>query len=268
MGAMLVAQITDTHIGEPGSKVDRVHRTAEHLARAVAHLNALPRRPDAVLATGDLVDLGSSAEYARLRELLAPLAAPLFVIPGNHDARPALRAAFADHRYLPAEGFLQYTIEHLPVRFVCLDTLVPGEIGGALCAERLDWLDRRLAEQPDRPTVVVMHHPPIRTGISRMDRWGLDGADAFGAVIARHRQVARVLCGHLHRPVTTHWQGTLVQACPATAHQIALELEGESLATVMEPPACLLHLWDAASGLVSHTSYIGDYGPLMPVGGK
>ena len=71
------------------------------LERAVAHVNALDPRPDVVLATGDLVDGGKPEEYARLRRLLAPLAMPVYLIPGNHDARDALRAVFADHAYLP-----------------------------------------------------------------------------------------------------------------------------------------------------------------------
>jgi hypothetical protein len=32
----------------------------------------------------------------------------------------------------------------------------------------------------------------------------------------------------------------------------------------MEPPACHLHYWRADAGLVTHLSYIGDYGPPTP----
>jgi len=32
----------------------------------------------------------------------------------------------------------------------------------------------------------------------------------------------------------------------------------------MEPPACQLHVWRPGPGLVSHTSYIGDFdGPYL-----
>ena len=55
---------------------------------------------------------------------------PVFVIPGNHDAREPLRAAFGGDGYLPADGFLQYAIEDYPLRLVALDTLIPGEGGG------------------------------------------------------------------------------------------------------------------------------------------
>ena len=134
----------------------------------MAHVNALDPRPDVVLATGDLVEGGKPEEYARLKRLLAPLAMPVYLIPGNHDAREALRAAFADHAYLPASGFLQYASRTQPVRLIALDTLVPGKPHGALCAERLDWLEARLGES-DRPTILFMHHPPFDCGIDAFD---------------------------------------------------------------------------------------------------
>ncbi len=258
---MLIAQITDFHISTSEGEPERLYGTSGHLKRAVAHLNALSPAPDLVLATGDLVNEGSAEEYARLKALLAPLAMPIYAIPGNHDAREPLRAAFIDDGYLPADGFLNYTVEDLPLRLVGLDTYKPGEVGGLFCDERLAWLSARLAEQPERPTLIFMHHPPFATGIARMDLWGLENAVALGAVIARHGQVERIVCGHLHRPISTRWNGTVVSTCPSTAHQIALDLSGDpdSIAVKMEPPACQLHLWRPEVGLVSHTSYIGDY---------
>jgi 3',5'-cyclic-AMP phosphodiesterase len=261
---MLIAQITDTHISTPGSVNDRYFHTPEHLERAVAHLNRLVPRPDVVLATGDLVERGEPEEYARLRAILDRLAMPLYVIPGNHDSREHLARAFADRGYLPTRGeFLHYTVEEWPVRLVGLDTQVPGQPGGALCTERLAWLDARLGEAPARPTLVFMHHPPFVTGLAAMDGMGLEGKEALAAVIRRHPQVERIACGHVHRPMTRRFAGTVATTCPATAHQIALELRpAERLSVVMAPPACTVHLWlGADAGLVSHVSVIGDERP-------
>ena len=265
---MLIAQISDTHISTPGSRNDRLFGTAAHLARAVGHLNALRPRPDLVLATGDLVECGGIDEYERLRAILAPLAMPLFLIPGNHDDRRNLSTVFRDHAYLPRGGeFLQYTVEDWPLRLLALDTLVPGESGGRLCAERLAWLDTRLRERPERPALVFMHHPPFATGIAAMDGMGLDGNEALAAVIRGHPQVERITCGHLHRTIVRRFAGTVACTCPATAHQIALDLPpAQRLATVMEPPACMLHLWlGEAGGLVSHVSLIGDRHPTLTI---
>jgi Icc protein len=265
---MLIAQITDTHISTPGSRNDSHFRTAEHLERAVAHLNALAPRPGVVLATGDLVERGQLDEYERLRELLQPLAMPVLLIPGNHDDRQNLVQVFDRHRYLPRDGgFIQYVVDDWPVRLVALDTLIPGESGGRLCAERLHWLDAQLTGAPERVTVVLMHHPPFVTGMRKMDEMGLDGIEALATVIRRHPQVERMVCGHLHRPIVRRFAGTVACTGPATAHQLALDLgETPRLSTVMEPPGCLLHLWlGAGDGLVSHVSLIGNGYPPFSI---
>lgn len=262
---MIVAQISDPHIKPEGRLAYRRVDTEAYLARAVRHLLALSPRPDVVLGTGDLVDAGRPDEYRRLRALLAPLPMPVYLIPGNHDDRDALRAAFADHGYLPREGFIQYVVDEHPLRLVALDTLVPGQGGGLLCAERLAWLDARLADAPDRPTLIFMHHPPFDTGVHHMDRIGLENAEAMGEVIRRHSQVLCITCGHLHRPIQLRWNGTLVMTAPSTAHQVALDLHPDApLEFVMEPPACLLHVWRPGTGLLTHTSYIGDFDGPYP----
>src|SRR6187551_2297151 len=101
---MLIAQISDMHVKPPGEMLYKRIDTAGFLERAVAHILALYPQPDVVLATGDLVDGGKAEEYTLLRRLLAPLPMPVYLIPGNHDAREALRDAFADKGFFPAAG--------------------------------------------------------------------------------------------------------------------------------------------------------------------
>jgi len=257
---MILAQVTDTHVKFPGKLAYRKVDTAAHLARAVAALNALDPQPDLVALTGDLVDFGKPEEYEHLRTLLAPLRAPYLVLPGNHDDRATLRAAFPDHDYLGGSGFVQYAIDWGPLRLVALDTLIPMRGDGELCAERLVWLDRTLAGAPDRPTVVMMHHPPFLTGIAHMDKQGLAGRDGFAAVIGRHRQVERIICGHLHRSIQCRVAHTVASTCPASCHQVALDLAPDApSAFVLEPPGYQLHRWIDGTGLVTHTAVIGDF---------
>lgn len=272
--SMLVAQISDTHIVAPGDlfrcpiqgtapdaeRLSREFDTAQYLAAAVACLNELVPRPDIAVVTGDLVEHGAPDEYARLRQLLAPLRMPIFVIPGNHDCRPELRQAFRADGYLPADGYLQYTIDDYPVRLVALDTVIPGKHAGTLCADRLGWLDRTLAAQPRRPTLILMHHPPFPTGITYMDNYGLDNAAALAEIVARHPQVERILCGHLHRAIDRRFAGTVAGTVPSTAHQVRLNLvPGARISFIFEPPGYQLHLWQDGSGLITHTAVFGDW---------
>ena len=263
---MIIGQISDLHIKAGGKLSYQVVDTAGMLERCVAHLRALKQLPDVLVVTGDLVDFGTPEEYGTLRELLAPLDVPLYLIPGNHDERGALRAAFPEHRYLQqVEPFVQYAIDEWPVRIVALDTVIPGASGGELCATRLAWLDRTLAASPTKPTVVIMHHPPFATWIGHMDKIGLADSRGLAEVITRHPQVERVLCGHLHRAIQARFAGTIASTCPSPAHQVALDLAHDAPSRfVMEPPGYQLHAWSDRSGLVSHTAFIGEFAGPYP----
>lgn len=266
MQPFLLAQLSDLHIKAHGRLAYGVVDTVSMLRACVSHLVALKRLPDAVAITGDLTDGGQPEEYAVLRELLAPLGMPVYVIPGNHDQRDALRAAFADHRYLSqSREFIQYAIDDHALRIVAIDTVIPLESGGELCEDRIEWLDGTLAEAPDRPTVVLMHHPPFTTFLEHMDAYGLRNPEALAPVIERHPQVQAIFCGHVHRPIETRFAGTIASTAPSAAHQIALDLDVDVPSRfVMEPPAYRLHAYSAATGLVSHTAYVGEFAGPYP----
>ena len=266
MNSFLLGQISDLHIKVPGKLSYKVVDCAAMLERCVQEVLRLPQRPDAMVITGDLVDFGRAEEYAHLRKLLSPLPMPYYLLPGNHDERGALRAAFPDHAYLRQwEPYIQYAIDQWPVRIVAIDTVIPGEGGGRLDEARVGWLDRALAREPKKPTVVVMHHPPFPTLIGHMDRIGLQGSEALAQVIARHPQVERVLCGHLHRPIQYRFAGTIASTSPSPAHQVALDLAPDAASRFkMEPPGFQLHAWRQGMGIVSHTAYIGNFAGPYP----
>lgn len=265
---MLIAQITDLHIRLPGQKAYRIVETDAYLPPAVQALNRLDPVPDLVVISGDLTDFGRPAEYAHLKKMLDALRMPYVLLPGNHDDRAMLREVFADHAYLAGadvDGHMQYTVEDFPVRVLALDTVVPGQSHGSLCERRLAWLADRLAEQPQRPTVIVMHHPPFETGIAHMDAIGLlAGTEGLADIVGRHGNVERIMCGHLHRSIFRRFAGTIASTCPSPAHQVALDLrpDGPS-AFVMEPPGFHLHEWRNGA-LVSHVAFIGDYAGPYP----
>lgn len=251
MSSVTIAQLTDCHIVEPGRFLFGQVDTAGRLASVVAFLNGLDPLPDAVVLTGDLVDGGRVEQYRHLRSLLAPLAMPYFLVPGNHDDRAALREVFPDTSYLPAEGFLNWAVEAAGLRLVGLDTLVEGQPTGNLCHDRIAWLDAALAQRPDLPTLLFMHHPPFLTGIEAFDAMGCMGTDRLALALARHPQVEAILCGHHHQPLVTRWNRIAAMIAPATAHQLIVPASGEGARWELSPPACMLHSWRRGGGLLS-----------------
>jgi Icc protein len=252
---MLVAQVTDIHLGFEPDSPQEFNR--QRLDAALAALSALDPLPDLLLATGDLVDRGDVASYRRLREALSALPFPVHYALGNHDLRANFAEVFPEHAL--ADGFLQYVIETEPLRLIVLDTLEEGRHGGGFCETRARWLSERLDEAPERRTLIVQHHPPVEVGIAWMNT---DPAEPWVHRLAdclRGRpNVIGLICGHIHRAITTRWEDVIVATCPSTAPQVALELQpidpdhadGRPL-IVADPPAYALHWWNGRE-LISH----------------
>jgi 3',5'-cyclic AMP phosphodiesterase CpdA len=246
-GRFLLAQISDTHV-----RADDGGAAARQLRKAMAQ--AREYEADAILLTGDLVNDERADEYARLAETIADPPAPLFLMPGNHDDRARLRAAFPGHAYLPRNGPLSFSLDEFPVRIVAIDQIVPGATHGLLTEIQAEWLDRTLAAVPDKPTIVALHHPPFPTHDLLFDRIGLTDSELFASVIARHPQVARIICGHHHRVVLGQVAHAPVIVAPSTSWTYGLALsEGQQIAPrTEEQPGWMLHAWTASGGFASH----------------
>ena len=266
---MILVQISDTHIDEPGTLVYGHFDTSTALRKTVAAINAMDPAPDLVLHTGDIASHGSVPRYEAFRGIMDELTVPYRLIVGNHDDRDALRTVFGDTDVLPTrDSFLQYVIDGFPLRIVCCDSVIAGEPAGEMCDDRCAWLDTTLAQAPDHPTIVALHHPPFYGGMTGSSTKGLKrGGTELASVIKRHDHVIRVLAGHVHRPITASFGGTIGFAGPTTCYPFGLDMGPErELNIVHEPPAFAVHVWlpDAApdqAGLATHVQPVGDWEP-------
>jgi Icc protein len=243
----LLVQLTDPHIGATWADADPV----AGLTATVEAVRQLPDAPDAVLVSGDLADHGADDEYATVRELVARLGVPVYALPGNHDDRDTLRRHFDFAG--PAGTPVQYAVDLGPLRLVVLDSQLPGEGRGELDADRLAWLDAELSAEPERLTIVALHHPPVSTGIEVWDRVGLPAADrrALADIVRRHPHVRRIVAGHVHRTLAGDLGGTAVLAIPSTYVQARLRFDTQEIELVAEPRAFAVHaIWDGE--LASH----------------
>lgn len=252
---MLVAQITDIHLGFEADNVAEFNRKRlDQVLRALGELDVVP---DLLFATGDLVDRGDVDSYRRLRHALEACPFPVWPCMGNHDDRTNFSRVFPE---IPvADGFIQYVVETGPVRFIVLDTLEEGRHGGAFCAVRAKWLADALAAAPDRPTMIVMHHPPVETGIDWMTTHPQEPWVArLAAALAGHDQIFGIICGHIHRTIVTSWAGRMLAVCPSTAPQVALTLApidpdraDQRPLIIADPAAYALHHWNGRE-MISH----------------
>jgi 3',5'-cyclic-AMP phosphodiesterase len=258
-----IAQISDLHIKPPRVLAYGRVDTAKALERCVAALNEFDPAPDFVVISGDLADTPTTDEYQHLKQLLAPLKLSFAGIPGNHDARELMRAAFPSAAYAFAAGALNQKIEVGELDLILLDSSVPGKPHGTLDAATLQWLEQTLASSADRPALLFLHHPPFRAGIWHMDRQNLLNADRLAAILKRHPRACLIASGHVHRAVLTMFAGIPATICPAPNHAVALDLaELREPSFKIEPPAFHLHAWFPGEGfgsVVTHQVPIGNF---------
>jgi 3',5'-cyclic-AMP phosphodiesterase len=266
---LTIAQITDLHITTDKDPLNQ-RRNEERLRQVMKTIHGLRPRPVAIIASGDLVDRGEVEEYLELKRLMADSEIPIYYALGNHDLRaPFLEVFSGPGAQTDPNGFVQYAVDFGPMRMVVCDTL-EGENHGDYDEARAAWLSAKLDEAPDRPTAVILHHPPIPSGIRWMDPdpqspWLIRLAD----VLIGRDQVKVLMCGHIHRAFNGLFAGRMVAAAPATSIQLTLDLtevdmevpDGREI-LVEEPPAFAL-LMSNGPDLTTHVCLAGDYTPAV-----
>jgi 3',5'-cyclic-AMP phosphodiesterase len=257
---MLIAQVSDSHVEQPGKVAYGVYDAHAAFVRALHKVAAVVPRPDFLLHTGDVTHHGNTDIHRNVRAELERTGIPYAVMAGNHDENETLRAAFADKSWMPGAGFLHYVIELPPVRIICLDTTIPGKVEGMLCAARMRWLAERLAEKLSAPTMIAMHHPAFRIGRPTSDARPFGGAKEFAELIARYPNVSLVTAGHVHCTLQARIGNAVALAVPSTVYGFAMDRRPDApLSTINEPPGYYLHDWTEANGFTSQCVLIGDY---------
>ncbi len=219
----MIAHISDTHLLAGGRRLYDVVDTAQNLERALVQLERSDIRPEALVFTGDLADLGEPEAYATLKNLVEPVAerlgAQVIWVMGNHDERYQYsEALFGSGSEQPQDRV--YDINGL--RIISLDTTVPGYHHGELADEQLEWLAEELATPAAHGTLIAVHHPPIPTPLLwAMQMLELHDQHRFAKVV-EDTDVRGILAGHLHYSSHSTMAGIPVSVAAATCYTLDL----------------------------------------------
>lgn len=243
-----VLQISDTHLLQEGALVSRTLDTASPLRRLVVRITELREEIgelDAILVSGDVSDDGSDESYELFKSILSPLNLPIFAVPGNHDQRAPFRTAFSKSGYLPRSGKLNWHQKLGPFQIIGLDTLVEGQGGGELDSQTLDFLIAELRQIHGSPVIVMFHHPPFDTGITFMDSIGLkSGGHRLEEILASFSGDLMVVCGHIHRNISTQIGGHAVMTAPSVCSSFLYNIHNDApVGFLKQEGGMLLHRW-------------------------
>ena len=238
----LLVQITDTHIQPKGQLLYGQVDAALHLRNSVEEIARIRPIPDLVVITGDLVEKPDRESYEHFKELIAPIQVPVYVLPGNHDDPVLMAEMFADTGAFPVtDATNQYAVEVNSFRMLALNSHIGGSELPEFDGEHLDWLVRELPKS-DKPTMIAIHHPPMKTGIEFIDMGGTQWFQELKEVLSGRHNVHLVICGHCHTDMSGRIGSVPVYMCGSVAHQL-IAARGMDIAPsfVAEPVPPVLH---------------------------
>lgn len=233
--SLTVLHLSDTHLSGDGSLHNGVVDTAAALERVLRRASVL-QHIDAVVMSGDLSDDGTAASYRLLKGLVEPWAtdrnAPVLYVMGNHDGRAGFDAVLG-----PRTG----TVTIGGVRFLRLDSSVPGFGYGTVPDDQIDWLRAELRERAESGSVVVLHHPPIAAKTPLLHALELQNpARLLDAITGT--DVRLVLAGHFHHPVATTVNGIPLVVAPGITNTTDVLAEPGHERTVVGAGAALVRI--------------------------
>jgi 3',5'-cyclic AMP phosphodiesterase CpdA len=207
-------QISDSHIG---FALPANPDVLGSFNATIDKINAMPQQPAFVIHTGDVTHLSKAEQFDTAKNVMGRLKAPVFVIPGEHDAIGAEGAKrFAEAFPNPAAPEGWWSFDRNGVHFIALVNVFNFETMGVLGAKQLDWLRKDLAKQKADTPIVVFGHVPL---YALYPQWGWtteDGAKAI-AMLQRFSAVT-VLNGHIHQVITKREGNISFATADATAY--------------------------------------------------
>jgi 3',5'-cyclic AMP phosphodiesterase CpdA len=247
----VLLHLSDTHLLAGNPPLSGRYDTAANLRRTLETVERMRLRPDAIVFTGDLTDLGEPDAYAALREAVEPVAArlgaPVVWVAGNHDERPALRAGLLDAA--PTQEPVTGVWDLSGLRLIALDTTVPGWHHGELDDAQLAWLADTLRTPAPHGTILAMHHPPLPSHIPFFDILELRDQPRLADVLAG-TDVRGILAGHLHHSTSGTFAGVPVSVAAATCYTMNLARPAEEINGMDAGQSFhLVHVYD---GTITH----------------
>lgn len=215
----VILHLSDTHLLAGNVPLGGRFDTAANLAKTLVRVEELGIRPDAIVFTGDLTDLGEPEAYTALKAVVEPLAerlgAPVVWVAGNHDERRALRRDLLGGE--PTDEPVTGVWDLGGLRLIALDTSVPGWHHGDLDEGQLAWLRGELATPAPLGTLLALHHPPLPSHVPLFDILELRDQGRLAEIVAGS-DVRGILAGHLHYSTSGTFAGVPVSVAAATCY--------------------------------------------------
>ena len=228
---LTVLHVTDVHLYSDPDAVNDGLVPAKSLATVLAAAAAELPEPGALILTGDFTNDDTRQSYDLVKRLVRDSFphTPVFFVPGNHEDRAHLEAAFAPDFLGPARPGQRLVSASLSPswQLVLLNTFLGGgAVHGGLDDATLQQLEEVLGDGGAPHVLLAMHHPPMEPA-GHLPPWGgnclVGGAEKLVALLEAHPRCRVALHGHLHADVLKTVGGCSVYCTPSTCTQTVVQ---------------------------------------------
>jgi 3',5'-cyclic-nucleotide phosphodiesterase len=222
MSKFKIIQITDTHLTPEGKEPANHQKIDPYLKlnSVFSDIKSMSEKPDMIVITGDLIHEGIANDYVRLSKLVSHqidnLNIQINVILGNHDRTKAFFKGFLQQQ--PHEKYY-YVVHTKELDIYFLDSKFHDYEQGYLGQDQLTWLKDNLSDDPNKESIIFLHHPIDGPMIHHMQYSILQEGKELMDVI-NGTSVKAVFSGHIHFETTFEENDILMHSADSSAYHI------------------------------------------------
>lgn len=206
---MRIVQFTDTHIIPNEGEV--LHGVDSYLSLKKAFQDAmsLTPLPNLFLVSGDITEDGSVKSYKRFKRIFDDSNVPVYVVPGNHDDETKMKSVFEN-------SIIHFKKNEIidNWNFMFVNSRVPNKGYGRIRNSSLKEIENILADNPNRPTLVLLHHPPLSPCPSHGCK--LENERPLLELLKKMSSTSIILSGHMHMEIARSEDNVSLLTAPST----------------------------------------------------
>jgi len=219
LACLSILQLSDLHI-LPTPEGTLLGINTEHYFNACLEQAVRLRSGsfDLMLLSGDLGQEPCLASYRRILANLEAYKIPCVCLPGNHDDFELMQQVFnTDRISCRKQVFLDNW------QLISLNSQIPGEPGGCVSKDELEFLENCLTENPNCHALIAVHHHCLETKSPWMDSMIIENRQEFLAVVDKYPQIKAITTGHVHQVMDIKTPTVRVLGAPSTCFQFTPE---------------------------------------------
>jgi len=199
--------VADPQVGAEDNRSKVAYNAMKETEAIAGEVNAMAPGVDFVVHLGDLVNTFTPASEANYRRLAGLLRPPNILVHGNHDTRAPFDPYLKLQNDITGVDKPFYSFDAGQWHFIVTPCNLTGITAAEIKAEKamLEWLERDLDENRDKPTIFFNHLHFMPQGLSQTEFYHLPLAlrQKMLALMTKHGNVKYYFNGHVHNGLQT-----------------------------------------------------------------